>query len=334
MSHKTLAALALTVAVAALPAGAQDPVGIRTATLAPEGSTWMNLLQEMAAEVKEKTGGKVEFAFYPGGVAGDEKLVVKKLRIGQLHAAGFTALGIGEILPEVRILDIPFLYRNHDETDRIRELLQPRFEAALEEKGYVVLGWSDTGAVYLFSAVQIRNLKDIRARKVWVWEGDPVAEATFRAAGVGPIPLAFPDVMTSLQTGLVDTVYISPLGAIALQWFSKVKTFTDMPILDSLGVMVVSRKTWAKIAPEVQVTVLEITRRWSRKLVGLTRKENDDSVKVLQEKGLELVKPDASMRGEFDRIAAQVGRELTGKLYSQEMLDEVIAALATLRAGK
>ncbi len=313
---------------------AQDSVTLRTATLAPEGSSWMTLLEEMNAEVKEKTGGKVEFQFYPGGVAGDEKLVVKKLRIGQVHAAGFTGIGLGDLLPEARILDIPYLYRDHAETDRIRALLQPRFEKTLEEKGYVVLGWSDAGAVYLFSGAPIRNVPDIRSRKVWVWEGDPVAEASFRATGVGPIPLAFPDVLTSLQTGLIDTVYISPLAAIALQWFSKVKTMTDMPIIDAVSVLLVSKKAWEKIPEETRATVLEVTRRYSKKLVASTRKENDDSIRVLQEKGIEIVKPDETTRGEFDRIAGDVSKAMVGKLYPQEMLDEVLKTLTEMRTGK
>lgn len=313
---------------------AQEPVTLRTAMLAPEGSTWVNLLNEMADEVKTKTGGKVEFQFYPGGVAGDEKLVVKKLRIGQVHAAVFTNVGLGEILPEARILDIPYLYRNHQETDRVRALLEPRFEKALEEKGYIVLGWADAGAVYLFSSVPLRNVADLRQRKVWVWEGDAVAESTFRATGVGPIPLAFPDVLTSLQTGLIDTVYVSPIAAIALQWFSKVKTISDMPILDAVSVLVVAKKSWDKIPPDVQKIVMETARRHSEKQVPITRKENDDSIKVLQGKGLELVPADAAMRPEFDRIAEQVSKDLVGKLYSQETLDVVLKTLAEVRAGR
>lgn len=321
-------------ALACGPLSAQEPITLRTATLAPEGSTWVNQLTEMAAEVKEKTGGKVEFQFFAGGVAGDEKLVVKKLRIGQVHAAVFTNVGLGEVLPEARILDIPFLYRNHQETDRVRALLEPRFEKMLEEKGYIVLGWSDAGAVHLFSAAPIRNVADIRKRKVWVWEGDAVAESAFRATGVGPIPLAFPDVLTSLQTGLIDTVYISPIAAIALQWFSKVKTVTDMPILDAVSALMIARKAWEKISPDVQKIVMETTRRHSQKQIAVTRKENDDSIKVLQEKGLELVKADEAMRPEFDRIAEQVSRDLVGKLYTQETLDDVLKTLAEVRAGK
>jgi len=332
MNRTPLAALAAFLCAGAL--AAQEPIKIKTATLAPEGSTWMNVLAEMNSEVQEKTGGKVVFVFFPGGSLGDDKLVVKKLRTGGVQAAGITGLGLGEILPEGRILDVPYLYRNSAETDRIRERLVPRFEQAMEAKGYVVLGWSDAGAVYLFSHAPLRNLDDIRKRKVWVWEGDQVAETAFRATGVAPIPLAFPDVMTSLQTGLVDTVYISPIGAIALQWFSKVRTMTTMPILDAVSLLVVSKKAWDKIPADLQPVVREITRKHSRRLVELTRKENEDSIRVLRDKGIEMVQPDESMRPEFDRIASQVGRELVGKLYPQELLDEVLKALAEMRAGK
>lgn len=315
-------------------ASAQDPSVMRTATLAPEGSSWLKLLTDMSDQVKERTGGRVVFRYFPGGVAGDEKLVVRKLRVGQLHAAVFTNVGLGELLPEARILDIPFLYRTHEEIDRVRALLQPRFEQSLAERGYIVLGWSDAGSVYLYSGNAIRNLPDLRKRKVWVWEGDPVAEATFRAAGVEPIPLAFPDVLTALQSEMVDTVYVSPIACVGLQWFTRVKTMTDLPILDAVTVTVITKQAWEKLPPEDQRVVLEVTRAHHQGQVAATRKENLDSIRALQEQGVEVVKVDESVRAEFDRIADQVCRELSGKVFPAELLQDVQRVLAECRAGK
>ncbi|MBI3267943.1 MAG: TRAP transporter substrate-binding protein DctP [Planctomycetes bacterium] len=334
-------ALVLALALAVVPfaavatrAVADDAIELKVATLAPEGSTWMGILNELDKELRAKTGGKVGFKYYPGGVTGDEKLVVKKLKIGQLQGAGLTNMGVSELVPHSRILDVPFLYRNRKETEAVRATVLPRLEQALEKAGYVSLGWADAGPVHLFSTQPIRSAADLRARKVWVWEGDAVAETSFRATGVTPIPLALPDVLTSLQTGLVDTVYISPVAAIALQWFTKVHYMTDSPIVDAVSLMVVQKKAFDKIAPENQRITRELSAQYCKRQVEESRKENEDSVRVLKEKGIELVPPDEATRSEFNVIADKVSQELVGKIYDQALLDDVKKVLAGVRAGE
>ncbi len=311
----------------ALPAGGEEPVRIRTATLAPEGSTWMTHYTEMAEEVKQRTQGRVEFVFYPGGVVGDENLVVKKLRIGQVQAAMLSGVGLSEILPEVRILDIPFLYRTHEETDRVRALVQPRFEQGLAAKGFVALGWSDLGTLYIMSQQPLRTVADLRRRRVWVWQGDTVAETTFRTCGVNPVPIAVPDVLTSLRTGLLDTVYVSPVASIALQWFSAVNTMTDLPLLDAFCLLLVTEKQLARVSAEDRKAVLEVNRAMAVRLTAETRRQDVESIKTLREKGIQVVPPDASTRAELDGIARDVSRKLVGTLYGQELLDEVLKTL-------
>ncbi|MBI5366039.1 MAG: TRAP transporter substrate-binding protein DctP [Planctomycetes bacterium] len=314
-------------------AEAQETVEFKTATLAPEGSTWMNVLTEMDQEVRAKTGGAAGFKFYPGGVTGDEKLVVKKLRIGQVQAAGLTNIGLAEIVPETRVLDIPYFYRSTEEADLVRAALAPRFEAALEKAGYACLGWSDAGGIYIFSTHPVRTLKSMRDRKVWVWEGDQLAECTYRNIGVTPIPLALPDVLTSLQTGMIDTVYISPIGAIALQWFTKVHYMTDWPIIDAVSALIVQKKALDRLAPGAQQTVRAICAAYCKKQLDAVRKENADSLRVLKEKGIELLPPDESARAEFEEIAQKVSREMAGTLYPPELLDEVKGILAQHRGA-
>src|SRR5688572_16517394 len=120
---------------------------IKFATLAPEGSTWMNVMTELNEELVKKTNGALKFKFFPGGVQGDEKDVVKKIRINQLHAAGFTGVGIGEVAAEARILDAPWLFRSDKEVDFVYKTFDKQLTAAVEKGGYVLLGWTELGWV-------------------------------------------------------------------------------------------------------------------------------------------------------------------------------------------
>ena len=180
---------------------------IKFATLAPDGSTWMNVMHEFDQAIREETNGEMGFKIYPGGVSGDEKDVLRKIRLGQLHSAGFTGVGLGEVYPEVRILDSPFLFRNYDEVDFIQQKFFEKFARGFEENSFILLGWADVGFVYVYTNTPVQKLEDMKNIKMWMWEGDPVAEATFKLLGINPIPLSVIDVMTALQTGMVNGVY-------------------------------------------------------------------------------------------------------------------------------
>jgi TRAP-type C4-dicarboxylate transport system substrate-binding protein len=195
---------------------------IRFATVAPEGSTWMKVMREYANAVEDATNNEIEFKIYPGQVAGDEKDVLRKIRIGQLDSGGFTGVGLGEILPEVRIMDSPFLFRSYEEVDFVAEHFYNYFSKKFEEKGFILLGWAEVGFVYVFTNKPINALEDMNGVKMWMWEGDPIAEATFRAFNISPIPLSITDVLTSLQTNLINGVYISPYACTVVQWHTKV----------------------------------------------------------------------------------------------------------------
>ncbi|RMF82680.1 MAG: ABC transporter substrate-binding protein, partial [Nitrospirae bacterium] len=215
--HSRLAAFAVVLALllaASSPAPAARRFVLKFASLAPEGSTWQNGLQEAADEIRERSGGRLVFRMYPGGVAGDERDVLRKIKIGQLHGGAFTGVGLGEINPEVRVMELPFLFESYAEVDYVTERMLPRFRAGFEKHGFKLLGWMEVGFVQFFSKHPIRSLEEMRASKFWMWEGDPLAQAFFEASDIHPIPLSITEVLTSLSTNLVDTVYASPLGAI------------------------------------------------------------------------------------------------------------------------
>lgn len=317
----------------AMPAKAANTT-IKFATLAPEGTTWVNAMKEFTAEVAKKTDNRVKFKIYAGGTQGDEKDVVRKMRLGQLHGAGLTGVGIGEIAPAVRLLDTPFLFKNTKEIDHIYEVMNQDFRKAFEEKGYELLGWAEVGIVTIFSNEPIAKKEDFKKVKIWLWEGDPTAEAAFTALDIKPIPLSVTDVMSSLQTGMINAVYASPLSAMALQWNTKMKYMLTLPLTTSAGAVVISKKSFDKLSSEDKKILIDEGSKHFRKLTIQSRKDNDESLEILA-KTLTFVNPEnETALKEFENSGDKARKALTGKLYSEELLNKIQKELADYRAGE
>jgi TRAP-type C4-dicarboxylate transport system substrate-binding protein len=328
---------ALAVAVALAPAAAESAkkpkpkVQLKIATIAPEGSTWMNLMREMDERVRAETDNEVGFKFYAGGVQGDERLVLRKMRSGQLHGGGFTGNGLGVIAPSVRVLESPFLFLSEEEIDAVYAELGTEFEAAIEASGHVLLGWAEVGFVHLFTKQPVRGMDDLKDIKMWLWEGDPLASAFFEEAKIAPVSLAITDVYTSLQTGLVDGVYSSPYAAVVLQWHALVGAMSEVPITHAVGAVVVTERSWKKVSPESQEKVRVIADDVFKRLKASSRAENHDAVDDIRAAGLEIVRvPDAELEV-FREIGARAAARSAGELYSAELLERVQSLVAAHR---
>ncbi len=324
-------------AVSFLPARAQKlhkaDYEIKIATIAPEGSTWMNVMNELDGEIRTATAGRVGLRFYPGGIQGDESIVLSKIRSGQLQGGGFTGVGLGQIYPTLRVLELPFLFRHEDEVAAVHAAMDSTFDAGLHQAGFTLLGWADVGFVYLYSKEPVATTADLRRQKVWLWEGDPLAEAFLKAAGVSPVPLAVTDVVTALQTGLITTVYTTPLAVIALQWFTRVSYTTDIPITFSIGAIVMTNAAWDKIPAQDQPVVRDLARKYFARLREATTADNRKSMGVVAQSGVKAVTPTADEIASFRQIGEQVRSGLVGKLFDQATLDQVVAALNAYRSG-
>lgn len=306
---------------------------LKIATVAPEGSTWMNVMTELDAAVREQTQGKVGLRFYPGGIQGDDPVVLRKIRTGQLHGGGFTGVGLGEIVPDVRVMETPFLFRDQAEVEAVHQVMDPIFEEQFRAKGYTLLGWAEVGFVYLYSRDPVASLADLRAQKVWLWEGDPLAEAFLRAAGVSAVSLPLSDVLTSLQTKLLTTVYISPLACLAMQWHTRVAHVTDIPVTHSLGAVIVTNEAWEKVPAAVRPLVHELCREHFGRLARATAEDNRKAAEEIVKAGLKTVVPPPAEVEQFLAIGEKVREELAGKLYDRATLERVQAALREHRAG-
>ncbi len=268
---------------------------LKFATLAPPGTTWMNLLEEWGQEVKTRSNGRLVFKFYPGGVQGDEPDVLKKMRFNQLQGGAFTGYGIGRMYSPARVLELPFLFNDIEEVDLVRRHFTKAFQKGFHDNGYELLGWMEVGFIHMFSTTPIRSLDDMRTRRVWLWQGDPIGQAFFTASGISPVPLSIIDVYTSLSTGLIDTVYAPPLGAIALQWFTRTKYISSVPLTNGMGGLIVTRRFVERLPGDLQKLLRETGDTYGEKLVNATRIDNEKSIEELKKRGLQFIEPDESM---------------------------------------
>jgi TRAP-type C4-dicarboxylate transport system substrate-binding protein len=328
---RLLAFLFVSLGLSATSLGA-EPLTIKFATVAPEGSTWMNTMKELEKTIREKTQGQIAFRVYAGGVAGDELDALRKIRIGQLQSAAFSGVGFGQILPSVRVLDLPFLFRNDKEIDLVHKEMEGFFAEQFRQKDFELLSWAEVGNVHLFSQEPIRKVSDLAKLKVWTWSGDPIAKETFSVMGTNPIPLAITDVTTALNTGMIDTVYAPPLGAIALQWNLYVKYMTSLPLAHSTGAVLISKNFAQKIPAEHFRIIKDEFHRSMERLTIELRKQTEESVVLLEKGGIKILPmpQDADLK-EFYRVHDQVAQALTGKLYPKDILDKVYDLLKKSR---
>ena len=284
MKKQTLAFFLLL--LCALTARAEEPYVLKFATLAPLGSTWMNIIAEWASKVDKESQGRLKFKLYPGGVSGDEPDMLRKIRFGELNGAAMTGHGIGYIYSPARVLEMPFLFRTYGEVDYARAKMMPEIRAGFRKNNYELLGWMEVGFIRFFSRTPIRSIDDLKKRRIWLWEGDPLGMAVFSASDISPVPLPITEVFTSLSTGLIDTVVAPPLGAIALQWFTKTPYMTEIPMADGIGGLLVSSKFFDKLPADLQALLLRTGNETSEKLLTETRKDNEKSLAVLKQNGV------------------------------------------------
>jgi TRAP-type C4-dicarboxylate transport system substrate-binding protein len=222
-------------------------------------------------------------------VAGDEPDVLRKIRYGQLQGGLFSGYGIGRFYSPARVLEIPFMYESLGEVDYVRDALMPEIEQGYRDNGFELIGWMEVGFVRFFSKNRFTSLDELRQQRVWLWQGDPLASAFFSSTGISPIPLSIIDVYTSLSTGLIDTVYTTPLASLALQWFNKTRYISKIQMVNAIGSIVVDRRVFAKLTPEHQAILRATGAVAGQRLVDETRRDNETSMTVLLEKGHELV---------------------------------------------
>jgi len=300
-------------------------------SLAPEGSVWARRFTDFTKEVTSKTNGEVAFKVYAGGVMGDDRAMYRKMRVGQLQGGGFTMTGISEVVGDFRILGIPFLFKNYDELDRVITGIFPTFQKEFNDNGMELLAMSEVGFIYPMSTKPITSIATLRQSKCWAPENDPVSQAFIKNIGITPIPLTIPDVLSSLQTGLIDTVFNSLYGAIVMQWFTRTNYITDVPFGYAYGGVVFSKAAFDKLPPAYAAICRDLAKKHFGGLLTDTRKSNEEALLTLKKSGVKLVSFPESDLTELRKYRDQTVQSLTDKAFSKEVYDETMRLLAEAR---
>lgn len=295
-------------------------VRVKIATKLPANFGPAKIVKKMTKEIEEKTDGKVRFKIYYGGVKGTGRDLLLKMKGGEIQGGEFMASDVYAMSNDFQLMGVPFTFNNYEEVDYVLKKLTAHLNEQVEKRGYIVLGWTEVGFAYIMSVKPIGSVADLKGKKVWIPQGDRTSQALFEALGVSPIPMTIADVMLALQTGQIDTVANSFMGAIALQWHTKIKYITDVPLFYAYGLLMITKEAYDKIPTEHKERVHEILDRYFTKMKMDIRKNNIDSAKALVKRGIQFVPVTPEHNKELKQVIEEVKEQLTGTEFPREGL--------------
>ncbi|MBZ5609609.1 MAG: TRAP transporter substrate-binding protein DctP [Acidobacteriia bacterium] len=296
---------------------------IRLGTLVPKGSRWHEILLNMGEEWKKASGGKVELKIYPGGEQGDEPEMVQKIRIKKLQAVAISGAGLSGIDAAVSALQIPMMLDSYEELDYVRDKISDRLQKGLAQRGFIVLNWGDAGWVHFFTKQPASRPDEIRKLKLCVLQGDNSTFELYKVNGFHPVALAATDILTGLQTGLIDAFQAPPLIALSNQWFGGAHNMLDIHFAQLVGATLIDKSVWDKIPAPVQKEMLASAKTAGVALREEIRKAEASSVPMMQQFGLNVVHADPKALAEWRQLSESIWPKLRGSMVPPDLFDEV-----------
>ncbi len=299
---------------------------IKIATLSPDGTFWMKQMRAGAKEIKEKTQGRVKIKFYPGGVMGNDDNVLRKIHIGQLHGGAVTIGALSQYAPDTTIYGLPLLFSSLDDAAEIRKITDPMLSKVIEDTGFVNFGFAQGGFTYLMSKEPVNSFDDLRKQKSWIPEKSDVSLSVYRNIGITPISLPYSDVLTGLQTGLINTIFTSPIGALALQWHTHVNYVVDLPLNYLTAMMIIDKKAFNKLSEKDQMIVREVMTKVYKKIDDKNKADNKAAREALINQGIKFVKLNGKEKLEWIKVGDLVINEMIGKYnYNKDLYQAIMA---------
>jgi TRAP-type C4-dicarboxylate transport system substrate-binding protein len=307
---------------------------LKIATLAPDGSSWMKQMRAAAITIKKQSQERVVIRFYPGGVMGNDKSVLRKIRVGQLQGGAITGGGLSTIYPEAQIYSLPFQFRNLDEVDVVRQVMDPQIIDGLDNAGFISFGLSEGGFAYLLSNKPVKTTQDMKGLKIWIPQGDQINAYMFGELDITPIPLPLTDVMTGLQTGLIDTIASAPIGAIALQWHTRVYYLTQVPLAYLYATLVVDKKAFSKLNKEDQTLVRKVLGETFVNLNKQNREDTKTALAALKQQGIHFITPSTQQQQAWENHANTTLTKLRKEnIFDISLLDKMQRLIRQQREG-
>ncbi len=292
----------------------------KISTSAPDGSFWMKQMRKGAKQIKEKTNNRVKFKFYPGGVMGSEEIVLKKIRIRQLHGAAVSNGSLEGFYPDSQIYALPMIFKTFEEVDYVREVIDKKIIKGLENAGMISFGLSEGGFSYAMSTNPINKIEDLINQKIWTPSNNKQAELTLKSFDLTPIPLSIGDVLVGLQTNLINAVAVPPIVAIALQWHTQIKYITDIPLTYTYATLLLDKKSFYKISKKDQKIVKDIMSSVFKQIDQQNRKDNVSAFNALLNQEIKLISPNTSTLN----LWLKKGEKARNSIKSQHLLSEEI----------
>ncbi len=306
---------------------------LKIATISPEGSMWMTQMRKGAKQVAQETQNRVKFKFYPGGVMGNDKAVLRKIRVGQLHGGAVVGGSLSDFFPANQIYAQPMKFSRIQEVDHVREYLDDFIIQGLDRAGFVTFGLTGGGFAYIMSQKPITTVGDLKKRKVWIPDNDKISQEAVETFGVSPIPLPLADVRTALQSGLIDTVATSPIGAVILQWHTQIKYVTNIPLIYLHAVLAIDKKRFNRIKPEDQAIVTRIMTRTFKDIDHRNREDDLKAVAALKKRGIQFIDPMGADREEWLATATRASEKMVSTgILPREVVDQMDALLQEFHA--
>jgi len=317
----------------AAPVSAADKIQIKMGTVAPQGTVWHKAMLEMAEVFSQETNGAVELKVY-AGVVGDEATIVRKLRIGQLQAATLTNSGIALITTEPMAVQLPMLFDSYDEVDAVVGQMQPVFDQALLDDGYITLTWSDAGWFYFFTKRPATSVADVKGMKMWMWANDPKALESFAVIGFAPVVLSGVDIIPSLQTGMIEVFPTTPISAVAVQSYQQTPNMIDVRWGSLLGGTVISNKAWEKIPEPARARIRARCFEVGKRLSADVRREEANALAAMKAKGLLVHTPSAEQMAEWRAVAKRSLAIVRGGSVDAALADRALQLRDAYRAQR
>jgi TRAP-type C4-dicarboxylate transport system substrate-binding protein len=308
---------------------------LRIGTLAPKNSLYHRQLMELGEVWRAAQGGNAKYLVYPDGSQGGETELARRMRIGQLQGALLSVVGLREIEPSISALQsMPLLFKSWDEVDYVREKMRPAMEKKFLDKGFVVLAWGDAGWVRFFSKDAAFRPDDFKRMKFFAWGSEPEQQEIMKSLGYTPVPLETSDILPSIQTGMINVVPSTPYFALASQVFSSAPNMLDINWAPIVGALVITKKTWDDMSPEVQATMRTASDKAGVQLRAKARQEVDEAVDAMKKRGLVVNRPNAAQMQEWNDLAEKLYPRIRGVMVPAETFDEVFAHLKAFRSGR
>ena len=263
---------------------------------------------------------------------GNDSQVLRKIRVGQLQGGAFAGGGLAERYAAINLYSIPLLFRSFDELDYIRDRMDSRLAAGLERVGFITFGFVEGGFARMMANEPIIMIEDMERRKVWVPDGDQVSFLSMEALGLSPVVLPPTDVLTGLQTGLLDVVAASPVVALILQWHTKIKFVTDLPVAYSMGIFALDSRVFNSLSGSDQKIVRNVMESVNKRLDGQARVDNKRAREVMEGLGISFISVDSANVANWHNIILQAYPLIRSRdEIDEEFFDELLMVLQDYR---